>query len=59
LNGLFKLILAERSRALFFDLTGGHIPESRLNFLAPWKRGDHDIKLSVIRCMLRNAIRHD
>jgi integration host factor subunit beta len=38
LNGLFKLILAEWSRALFFDLTGGHIPESRLNFLAPWKR---------------------
>jgi hypothetical protein len=30
------LILAEWSRALFFDLTGGHIPEPRLNFLAPW-----------------------
>jgi hypothetical protein len=29
-----------------FDLTGGRIPDSPLNFLAPWKRGDHDIKLS-------------
>lgn len=25
-----------------FDLTGGRIPDSPLNFLALWKRGDHD-----------------
>jgi hypothetical protein len=37
----------EYSRASFFDFTGGRIPDSPLNFLAPWKRGDHDIKLSA------------
>jgi hypothetical protein len=38
LNRLFKLILAGCSRALFFDLTGGHIPEFALELLSAMEK---------------------